>query len=61
MEDGAVIASSSFPDSTGNGGDITVFASESVQLSESRLTSQTAGEGDAGNVRINTAQLNQLQ
>ncbi|MFP5269888.1 filamentous hemagglutinin N-terminal domain-containing protein [Coleofasciculus sp.] len=63
MEDGALISSSTFsesenfPESTGDGGDITVVASESVQLSDSRLTSQTAGEGDAGNVRIKTAQL----
>lgn len=55
MKDGAVIASSSFVDSTGDGGDITVVASESVQLmGESRLTSQTEGEGDAGNLRIDT-------
>ncbi|MEQ9550108.1 MAG: filamentous hemagglutinin N-terminal domain-containing protein [Coleofasciculus sp. G3-WIS-01] len=55
MKDGAVIASSSSRDSTGNGGDITVVALESVQLmGESRLTSQTAGEGDAGNLRIDT-------
>ncbi|MEQ8995665.1 MAG: S-layer family protein [Coleofasciculus sp. B1-GNL1-01] len=55
MKDGAVIASSSSRDSTGDGGDIKVFASESVQLmGESRLTSQTAGEGDAGNLRIDT-------
>lgn len=55
MEGGALIASSSFSESTGDGGDITIVASESVQLmSESRLTSQTAGEGDAGNVKIDT-------
>ncbi|MFP4104201.1 two-partner secretion domain-containing protein [Coleofasciculus sp.] len=54
MKDGAVISSSSSSDSTGDGGDITVVASESVQLIESRLTSQTAGEGDAGNLRIDT-------
>jgi filamentous hemagglutinin family protein len=54
MEDGAVISSSSFPESTGDGGDITVFAAESVQLSDSRLTSLTESVGDAGNVRIDT-------
>ncbi|MEQ9670066.1 MAG: S-layer family protein, partial [Coleofasciculus sp. G2-EDA-02] len=54
MEDGALIASSSFPNSKGDGGAITIFASESVQLSESRIVSQTEGTGDAGNVRIDT-------
>jgi len=54
MEDGALIASSSFPNSKGDGGAITIFASDSVQLSESRIVSQTVGAGDAGNIRIDT-------
>jgi len=63
IENGAVIASGTFPDSTGNGGTLTVNASVLVQLSNERgqfpslLTTQTEGQGDGGNLTINTPKL----
>ncbi|MFP4578996.1 MAG: filamentous hemagglutinin N-terminal domain-containing protein, partial [Coleofasciculus sp.] len=63
IENGAVIASGTFPDSTGNGGTLTVNASALVQLSNepgqlpTLLTTQTEGQGDGGNLTINTPKL----
>lgn len=45
-------------DSTGKGGNLTVNASESIELSNrSALLSQTSGAGNGGNVTINTGRL----
>ncbi len=42
---------------TGKAGDLTVNASESVELRNSSMQSETLGSGDAGNVTINTERL----
>ncbi|MEQ8753540.1 MAG: S-layer family protein [Coleofasciculus sp. G1-WW12-02] len=63
IENGAVIASGTSSNSTGNGGTLTVNASTLVQLSSeegqlpSLLTTQTEGQGNGGNLTINTPKL----
>lgn len=64
VEDGSFISTSTFPGATGRGGDLTVIASESVELrgatsanSPSSLLSQTGGAGDGGNLTIETKKL----
>lgn len=55
MRDLALIISGSFKDSTGGIGDITINASESVEISnDSGVSTQNQGSGDAGDLRINT-------
>ena len=65
VEEGSIIsARSGLPGTTGQGGEISIFASEQVQLSgeiesdETPLISAVAlGDGNAGNIRIETPQL----
>jgi filamentous hemagglutinin family protein len=65
VRDGAVIATTAESGSQGNSGNLTINASELVQLSGtstnnqslSRLTSSTFGQGDAGNLSITTQRL----
>lgn len=58
MRDLALIISGSIKDSTGGIGDITINASESVEISnDSGVSTQNQGSGDAGDLRINTSSL----
>ncbi|MBD2077173.1 filamentous hemagglutinin N-terminal domain-containing protein [Phormidium sp. FACHB-592] len=64
IQDGAEVGTSTFGNSEGAGGDLSITASESVEVSGtsalgkvSGLFSQAQGIGDAGNLRIETGQL----
>jgi len=64
VQDGASILTSSegadfgqFIPATGRGGNLTVTASDSVELLNGGIFAATAGLGDAGNVKINTGRL----
>lgn len=64
VRDGARVSTSSFGASTGQGGNLTVIASESVllegtdpELGRSGLLVGTTGTGNAGNLRVETGRL----
>ena len=65
IKDGAVVSASTLVGSTGQGGRLTVTASDSVELSgttadgeiTSGLFAQTQGSGDAGNLIVDTRKL----
>ena len=65
VAEGASIRTSTFANSSGKGGDLTITASELTELSGtstngqlfSRLTSETFGSGAAGNLNIDTGNL----
>jgi len=65
QDGGQVSAGTSGPTSTGDGGTLTITASDSVEVSGessngeefSRLTTRTEGTGDAGDLTINTREL----
>jgi filamentous hemagglutinin family protein len=70
IENGAQVASGTNSSSTGDGGDLTIVATERVQVNGassiksfddggnlSRLTSRTEGSGDAGNLTITSGNL----
>jgi large exoprotein involved in heme utilization and adhesion len=65
IRDGASVATEAQSDSSGRGGDLTVNASDLVEVVgttpdgqlSSRLSASTAGQGDAGNLTINTSRL----
>ncbi|MEO5356969.1 MAG: S-layer family protein [Nitrospirae bacterium YQR-1] len=68
LSDVGTISSSARSGSTGNGGDITIKATETINisgyydlgsgLSSSKISSETFGNGDAGNITIETGNLN---
>jgi filamentous hemagglutinin family protein len=53
----AVVWSRAFSGSTGNAGDINIKATDSVNISESLISSNTSGEGNAGNIHLDVANL----
>jgi filamentous hemagglutinin family protein len=64
VQDGSLMSTSTFPAAAGQGGDLTVTASESVELIgtsadgfPSSLLAQTGGAGDGGNLTIETKEL----
>ena len=60
VRDGASITSGAFPDSNGKqgqGGDINLTTTESVELSGGVISTQTTGSGNAGDLKINTRRL----
>jgi filamentous hemagglutinin family protein len=65
IRDGASVATEAQSGSSGQGGDLTVNASDLVEVVgttpdgqlSSRLSASTAGQGDAGNLTINTSRL----
>ncbi|BAU14822.1 filamentous haemagglutinin outer membrane protein [Leptolyngbya sp. NIES-3755] len=67
IQDGGFIAASAFDESQGKGGNLTVTASEQIELIGTRVSSgqrfvsglsaETTGTGDAGTLRVNTGRL----
>jgi hypothetical protein len=65
LQDGSYISTSTFPEASGKGGNLTINASESVELIDNpafespptSLLSQSGGMGDGGDVTVKTNEL----
>ncbi|NEQ22064.1 MAG: filamentous hemagglutinin N-terminal domain-containing protein [Microcoleus sp. SIO2G3] len=57
VQNQAFISTETQPASTGGGGNLTIVATESVNLADGYLLTQTQGSGNAGDLRIETGQL----
>ncbi|MGK7934896.1 MAG: filamentous hemagglutinin N-terminal domain-containing protein, partial [Xenococcaceae cyanobacterium] len=60
LREGAVVSSIAFPNSTGAAGDISIFNADNLRVKDSRISSSTLGNGNGGNIKLNTLESVQI-